>query len=154
MGAPMSRNPWHVAVVIPARNEEALLPRCLKSVLEACALLPVSVTADVVVACDTSTDLTFEIAKQILAEHGTVVATEAGAVGHARSLATEIALRRYSGQLRCCWLANTDADCCVPRSWLVDQLLFADQGIETVAGYCRRRFVRGARYRCRSALSQ
>jgi glycosyltransferase involved in cell wall biosynthesis len=134
MGAPMSHNPWHVAVVIPARNEEALLPRCLKSVLEACALLPVSVTTDVVVACDTSTDLTFEIAKKILAEHGTVLTTEAGAVGHARSLATRMALRRYSGQLRRCWLANTDADCCVPRSWLVDQLLFADQGIETVAG--------------------
>jgi glycosyltransferase involved in cell wall biosynthesis len=130
----MSCAPWHIAILIPARNEETLLPRCLNSVLEACHILPISITVDVVVACDSSTDLTFYIARQTLADHGTVVRTDAGTVGHARALATQVALRRYSGQLRRCWLANTDADCCVPSSWLVDQLLLADQGIETVAG--------------------
>ena len=111
-----------------------MLPRCLNSVLEACHILPISTTVDVVVACDSSTDLTFHIARQILADHGTVVTTDAGTVGHASALATQVALRRYSGQLRRCWLANTDADCCVPGSWLVDQVLLADQGIETIAG--------------------
>jgi cellulose synthase/poly-beta-1,6-N-acetylglucosamine synthase-like glycosyltransferase len=130
----MSDQPWHIAVLIPARNEEILLPRCLKSVLEACALLPISVTIDVVVVCDSSTDLTFQIAKQMLSNHGTVVTTEAGIVGQARALATQVALQRYSGQTRRCWLANTDADCCVPKSWLLDQLLLAEEGLETVAG--------------------
>jgi glycosyltransferase involved in cell wall biosynthesis len=130
----MIHQPWHVAIVIPARNEEVLLPRCLKSVLDACAFLPIPVTMDVVVVCDSSTDLTFQIAEEMLLRHGTVVTTETGVVGHARALAAQVALRRYSGQLHRCWLANTDADCCVPRSWLVDQLLLAEQGIETVAG--------------------
>lgn len=130
----MTYIPWHIAVLIPARNEEALLPRCLNSVLEACAVLPVSVTVDVVVTCDRSTDRTLQIAEHMLSGCGTVVTTEAGIVGHARALAAQVALRSYSGRLRRCWLANTDADCCVPKSWLVDQLLLADQGIETIAG--------------------
>lgn len=130
----MKIQPWHVAVVIPARNEEALLPRCLESVLDACASLPLSATVDIIVACDRSTDLTLQIAKELLEKQGFVVAMEAGAVGRARALATDVALQRYSGQLCRCWLANTDADCCVPTSWLVDQLSLADRGIEIVAG--------------------
>jgi glycosyltransferase involved in cell wall biosynthesis len=130
----MSDQPWHVAILIPARNEETLLPRCLNSVLEACTVLPITVTVDVVVVCDSSTDLTFRIAEEILSEHGVVVTTESGVVGHARALAAQVALQRYSGQTRRCWLANTDADCCVPKSWLIDQLFLANQGLETVAG--------------------
>lgn len=130
----MSDQPWHVAVLIPARDEEILLPRCLKSVVEACTLLPLSVTVDIVVVCDSSTDLTFRIAEEMLSERGAVVTTETGVVGQARALAAQVALQRYSGQTRRCWLANTDADCCVPQSWLLDQLLLAEQGIETIAG--------------------
>jgi len=130
----MNSRPWHIAVVIPARNEEALLPRCLESVLDACASLPESTTVDIVVACDSSTDLTFQIAKQLLATQGCVVAMEAGAVGRARALATEVVFKRYAGPLSHCWLANTDADCCVPRSWLADQLQLAMEGIQAVAG--------------------
>lgn len=130
----MSDQPWHIAVLIPARNEEILLPRCLRSVLEACCLLPIDVTADIVVVCDRSTDLTFGIAEEMLSERGAVVTTEAGVVGHARALATQVALQRYSGRTRRCWLVNTDADCSVPKSWLLDQLLLAEQGFEAVAG--------------------
>jgi hypothetical protein len=32
------------------------------------------------------------------------------------------------------WLANTDADCVVPSTWLRDQIDFAASGIEAVAG--------------------
>jgi hypothetical protein len=92
------------------------------------------VTADIVVVCDSSTDRTFRIAEEMLSECGAVVTTEAGVVGHARALAAQVALQRYSGQTRCCWLANTDADCCVPKTWLLDQLLLAEQGLETIAG--------------------
>jgi glycosyltransferase involved in cell wall biosynthesis len=130
----MNIRSWHIAVVIPARNEEALLPRCLESVLDACASLPLPTTADIIVVCDCSTDLTFQIAKRFFANQGSVVTTEAGVVGRARALATEAALERYSGPLSRCWLANTDADCCVPRSWLADQLLLAKRGIQAVAG--------------------
>jgi glycosyltransferase involved in cell wall biosynthesis len=130
----MTRSSWHVAVLIPARNEELLIQRCLNSVLNACTLLPSSVTTDVVVVSDSSTDLTIEIAKYMLADSGIVIATEAAIVGHARALAARVALERYQGPLDRCWFANTDADCCVPNTWLVDQLAIAEEGIEAIAG--------------------
>lgn len=130
----MSSPEWHVAVLIPARNEEMLIRRCLNSVLDACSLLPPSVRTDIVVACDSSTDLTFEIAEYMLAGSGRVIATDAAIVGHARALAARVALERYSGPLRRCWFANTDADCSVPKTWLTDQLAIAEQGIEAIAG--------------------
>jgi hypothetical protein len=45
-----------------------------------------------------------------------------------------MALKRYVGLRRYCWLANTDADCEVPETWLTDQLMIAFQGVEAVAG--------------------
>ena len=65
---------------------------------------------------------------------GTVVTTEARAVGRVRSLAANTALQRVAGPLRRCWLANTDADCCVPHNWLLDQLNAASGGVEAIAG--------------------
>ena len=53
----MTASPWHICVLIPARNEEVLLPRCLRSVLKASARLPANVTFDIVVAVDSSTDM-------------------------------------------------------------------------------------------------
>ncbi|RSL19078.1 glycosyl transferase family 2 [Edaphobacter aggregans] len=125
---------WHVAVLIPARNEELLIQRCLDSVLVARSLLPPLITSDLVVACDSSTDRTFELAAHILHSAGIVVRTRAAVVGHARALAARVALRRYAGPLQRCWLANTDADCCVPETWLLDQIGIADQGIDAIAG--------------------
>ena len=124
----------HICVVIPARNEEALLPRCLQSVLRAIEQLPASVTADVVVVVDSSDDRTHELASYLLRGRGLVQRTDVGSVGEARALAVELALERYNGPPKHCWLANTDADCCVPESWLLDQLLLASQGVEVVAG--------------------
>ena len=50
----MITDPWHVSVLIPARDEEDLLPRCLESVLEARAALAGMATCDVIVAVDRS----------------------------------------------------------------------------------------------------
>jgi cellulose synthase/poly-beta-1,6-N-acetylglucosamine synthase-like glycosyltransferase len=130
----VNRTPSHISVLIPARNEETLLPRCLRSVLRAIAELPATVTADVVVVVDSSQDRTREVAERILGVHGTVVTTKAGVVGEARALAAEVALQRYQGPRDACWLANTDADCAVPRNWLLDQLFLAAQGVEAIAG--------------------
>lgn len=130
----INQSSWHIAVLIPARNEERLIRRCLTSVLTACSLLPPLVTSDVVVVCDSSTDLTFELAERMLHGAGIVIPTKAAVVGHARALAARVALQRYVGPLQRCWLANTDADCCVPNTWLLDQLRIADQGIDAIAG--------------------
>lgn len=127
--------PWHMAVVIPARDEELLLPRCLQSVAAACAMLPTGVTTDVIVVSDGSTDATAEIGRAVLQKtRGAVLEVDAGNVGLARSLAAETALQRYRGDLSHCWLANTDADCEVPQSWLLDHLRLAQRGYTAVAG--------------------
>lgn len=130
----MRVEPWHVCVIIPARNEEQLLRRCLRSVTQALCALPKGTTSDVVVAVDSSTDRTGEIAVDELQVFGTVVCTDAGSVGSARAIATEVALRRYQGSRCRCWLANTDADCVAPEGWLNEQLLLAANGAEVVAG--------------------
>jgi cellulose synthase/poly-beta-1,6-N-acetylglucosamine synthase-like glycosyltransferase len=125
---------WHICVLIPARNEETLLPRCLASVLAARRALPPGTSCDVVVVVDSSTDKTFEIATKMLEGQGTVVCSYAGVVGQARAQAAEEALRRYRGPLNRCWLANTDADCCVPETWLLDQLALCVAGVSVFAG--------------------
>jgi glycosyltransferase involved in cell wall biosynthesis len=125
---------WHIAVLIPARNEERLLPRCLRSVQAARARLPGGITSDTILVSDCSQDGTTKIGQKMLATSGVVVQSEIGAVGAARALAAEIALQRFSGPLERCWLANTDADCEVPVDWLVDQLAIAARGFAAVAG--------------------
>jgi glycosyltransferase involved in cell wall biosynthesis len=123
-----------MCVLIPARNEEELLPQCLKSVLQASKQLSSTTSCDIVVAVDCSTDKTFDIATKMLKGKGAVVSLDAGSVGEARTRAAEVALRRYHGPLNRCWLANTDADCSVPKSWLADHLMLCAMGAEAVAG--------------------
>jgi cellulose synthase/poly-beta-1,6-N-acetylglucosamine synthase-like glycosyltransferase len=125
---------WHVAVLIPARDEELLLPRCLRSVQLACLRLPQGITTDIVVVSDGSQDRTHAIAEELLQGTGTAVATNGHGVGSARACAATTALRRYNGSRRRCWLANTDADCEVPADWLLDQVALARRGFVAVAG--------------------
>jgi glycosyltransferase involved in cell wall biosynthesis len=130
----MTTSLWHVCVLIPARNEEDLLPRCLRSVLKACSVLPANVTFDIVVVVDSSTDSTRAIAQSLLRADGVVISAEVGIVGTVRAIAAAAALERYAGPVNRCWLANTDADCSVPETWLLDHLSFAASGMEALAG--------------------
>jgi glycosyltransferase involved in cell wall biosynthesis len=130
----MNQQPWRVAVLIPARNEESLLPRCLRSVLTATAALPKSIHAEVIVVADSSIDRTSQIAVEILKSRGSVLSASAGTVGTARRLAAGYVLVRNEAPLSRLWLANTDADCIVPKTWLVDQLNLAQQQTEAIAG--------------------
>lgn len=127
-------DPWHIAIMIPARNEEALLPRCLHSIAAARALLPAHITSDVIVISDGSTDRTVEVAQSILGPDGIVLSGDAGCVGIARAMAASVALTRNPLTLDRCWLANTDADCDVPSTWLLDHLRIARSGVTAVAG--------------------
>lgn len=131
---PLSPPIRHVAALLPARDEEALLPRCLRSVLRACAALPPGVTGDIVLVADSCTDRTAALARELLGAQGVVVQKRAGSVGAARALAAETALNRASAPPAQCWLANTDADCIVPPDWLTLQLCFAARGWRAVAG--------------------
>jgi len=125
---------WRVAVLIPARNEEDLLPLCLHSILIATAALPASVRSEVIVLADSSVDRTSKIASEILGSRGRVVNTSVGTVGTARRLAARYILTRNKGPLNRLWLANTDADCIVPPSWIADQLRLPAGRTEAIAG--------------------
>lgn len=130
----MSSIPWHVCVLIPAHNEEKLLPRCLYSVLAACKQLPYQTTSDIILAVDSSTDNTLNVGIKILKNRGTVLIINESNVGCARKIATEAALMHYQGPLNKCWLAHTDADCKVPKNWLVEQIKLANSGVQGVTG--------------------
>ena len=126
--------PWHIAIVIPARDEQELLPRCLRSIQNARLMLPAHITSDLIVVADESTDDTLKIAQNFVQDKGTVVKAEVGCVGAARALGAHRAMERYRGARNRCWLANTDADCLVPATWLLDQIIFANSGFAAVAG--------------------
>lgn len=124
----------HICVLIPAYNEEELLPRCLYSILEAALVIPRSVSVDIILCVDSSSDNTASIGKRIIGKGGAVLEISKKNVGIARHYATLEALKRYSGPLEGCWLANTDADCEVPGDWLETQLFWANKGMEAIAG--------------------
>jgi glycosyltransferase involved in cell wall biosynthesis len=130
----MSHTIRHIVAIVPARNEERLLPRCLRSLELARGRLPAHVTSDVVVVVDRSFDRTFAVAAAILGTAGLVLAVDAGSVGVARSIGAALAEERSTYSAPHCWLANTDADCEVPPTWLQDQVNLASRGVEAVAG--------------------
>jgi glycosyltransferase involved in cell wall biosynthesis len=134
MDQDISKKQWHVCVLVPARNEEDLLPRCLASIRRACACAEGLATTDIVIAVDSCTDHTGRIARRMIAGHGTVARTQAGNVGVARAVAASLALQRWKGSLNRCWIANTDADSEVPSTWLEQQLALAEDHVEAVAG--------------------
>jgi glycosyltransferase involved in cell wall biosynthesis len=131
MSAQGRRGVRHVAVVVPARDEAALLPQCLDGIREAIEFVDVPVT--VAVALDSCTDRSGEVARQ----HGVLVThTSAGAVGAARRVGVDAALRTIPHTLAReeVWIANTDADSCPDPLWLRAQLDHARDGAEVVVG--------------------
>ncbi|WP_310530325.1 glycosyltransferase [Nocardioides sp.] len=128
--------PTALAVVIPARDEEELLPACLDSVtgaVEALASAFPEIACRVFVVLDCCQDDSSRAVA--LRPDVTGVAVQAGCVGAARACGVEAAARwassPVSGGL---WVANTDADSTVPTSWLVQQVGFAAAGHDLVVG--------------------
>jgi glycosyltransferase involved in cell wall biosynthesis len=121
-----------VGVVVPAHNEEALLPACLAALRRAAR--QVSVPVRVVVAADSCTDRTTAVAHAYGAR---VIGLEARRVGAARAAGMAEVLRLKAGaspDLAAIWLATTDADTVVPSGWLRRQVGHADQGWDVVLG--------------------
>lgn len=131
--------PGAVAVVIPARDEEELLPACLDSVAQAVSVLRgvhTDVECRVIVVLDSCQDASGEV----VARHAgvTAVPVQAGCVGAARAAGVESAAawanRLPRGPL---WVVNTDADSIVPPAWLLHQVGFASAGHDLVVGTVR-----------------
>jgi len=138
-----------VAIIVPARNEEALIGRCLSAIyaartraLDVDAIEPVRI--DIVVVADACTDETAAIARSVAGVK--VIEIDAGAVGSARATGTLVALDSLCPQdeefgtgydADDVWLAHTDADSVVPPNWVVEQLALAGRGVDLVLGTVR-----------------
>jgi glycosyltransferase involved in cell wall biosynthesis len=117
-------------VVVPAHNEEDLLPACLTALREAAAAVRIPVR--VLVVADACTDGTGQVATAYGAQ---VACIGARNVGAARAAGMTELLRRTAGtDPSAVWLTTTDADTIVPAGWLRRQLQYADQGWDVVLG--------------------
>jgi glycosyltransferase involved in cell wall biosynthesis len=117
-------------VVVPAHNEETLLPACLTALGEAAR--QVNVPVHVLVAADSCTDRTVAVAR---ACDALVIGIRARRVGAARAAGMSELLRLTAGpDPAAIWLATTDADTVVPPTWLQRQVAHADQGWDVVLG--------------------
>lgn len=133
-----------MAVVIPARDEQATIAACLDAVLASAGTVAVPVT--VIVVADRCTDGTVERARAVAtsADHPggavTVLASGAGLVGAARDQGVRAVLRRTvetGGDPARLWIASTDADSRVPVDWLPVHLEIAASGADLVLGTVR-----------------
>ena len=117
-------------VVVPAHDEQALLPACLAALRQ--AAVAVGVRVHVLVVADSCTDRTAAIARARGAE---VISIRARNVGAARAAGMTELLRLMAGRdPAVTWLATTDADTVVPPGWLRRQLSYADLGWDVVLG--------------------
>jgi cellulose synthase/poly-beta-1,6-N-acetylglucosamine synthase-like glycosyltransferase len=124
-----------VGVVIPARNEEQTIERCLSSVLNSCDLSVRCERVWIVVAADSCTDATVPIARRVLSRRGEIIECAVQSPGSARRLGALAVLDHFRDlDPRHIWLANTDADTHVPKNWLSTHLSHADGNASGVAG--------------------
>lgn len=123
----------HIAVLIPARDEEERIEDCLRSVLLAKKRCPVAVS--IILAADVCRDNTVQLAHAF--PEVQVVVTDYHNVGAARRAAAEYACEHIPVAPTSLWFANTDADSIVPENWLTSQLSLANDGYDLVLGTVR-----------------
>ena len=127
----MTRPIGAVGVIVPAHNEEDLLPSCLASVRRAAQAL-IGMPVHLVVVADACRDRTARVARR---GGASVVSISARSAGPARAAGAREVLRltRHLDPATV-WLATTDADTLVPRSWLRQQVRHAGQGWDAIVG--------------------
>jgi glycosyltransferase involved in cell wall biosynthesis len=125
----------NVVVVIPARDEETRLPRCLAALADAVEALEREFgagcpTVSVVVVLDRCTDGSAGVVARWPRFRS--LECTAGSVGSARRAGAALLLAGASPART--WIATTDADSAVPARWLVVQLALAEAGTQLVLG--------------------
>jgi hypothetical protein len=123
-----------VGVVVPAHDEEDLLPACLASLRRAERVLH-NMPVHLVVAADACRDGTIHAARSAGAAVVTIAARNVGAA-RAAGVREVLQLTRNLDPASV-WLATTDADSLVPPSWLRQQVQYADRGWDAVVGIVR-----------------
>ncbi len=128
--------PVALAVVVPARDEEQLLPRCLDSLARAVDELSRAhpgLGCRVFVVLDSCVDGTAEV---LAGRPGVVAVTvRSGQVGAARAAGVDAAAAwAAAADPARVWIASTDADTVVPPHWLTAQVALAADGHALVVG--------------------
>lgn len=125
----------NLAVIVPAANEEQTIAACLASITAARRHLARSRTAvtqvEVFVVLDGCQDQTAAVAARFPGVRPVIIS--AGRVGAARHAGTRAAIGS-APSARELWLANTDADCVVPRDWLSFMVAEARRDAHMVLG--------------------
>jgi glycosyltransferase involved in cell wall biosynthesis len=123
-------------VVVPARDEEELLPACLASLRRAAGHPELAgLSVRIAVVLDSCSDRSGDVAAPLLRARDTLIEQRAGNVGIARGLGIDSLLTEEAGRpLSTIWVANTDADSRVPFDWLARQVRLANAGADAVAG--------------------
>ena len=125
----------HVAVVVPAADEQDTIADCLCSIREAVRRAREArptLSAQVVVVLDRCLDGTEDVVRRH--DDVDVLTSLAGSVGAARAQGSSRALQRSPAAPVSTWTAHTDADSVVPGDWLHHQLELADLGAALVLG--------------------
>jgi glycosyltransferase involved in cell wall biosynthesis len=117
-----------IGVVIPARDEEELIGRCLVAVADAARNAPAHV--DVTLVADGCLDRTAAIARSFAGVR--VIEIDASNVGAARAAGAVAALTGGAD-----WIANTDADSVVPPRWISHQAELLRTGWDVMIGTVR-----------------
>ncbi|GAA4664725.1 glycosyltransferase family 2 protein [Frondihabitans cladoniiphilus] len=128
-----------LVVVVPARNEEGLIGRCLVAMAAAVRRLEVEhprVAVRFVVVADACTDSTVDLCRDVAGLD--LVVSGLGRVGAARALGVSHGLQALGTiEPDRVWIANTDADSAVPSNWLTVQVALAAQGADGMIGTVR-----------------
>ncbi|MFI8351989.1 glycosyltransferase [Streptomyces cyaneofuscatus] len=121
-----------VAVVVPAHDEEALLPAALAAIGRAARHPALAATRVLtVVVADDCRDRTPAVAR----DAGALVVDAAFRnPGRARAAGVRHALARAEAAAPVTWIATTDADSVVPHDWLAHHLARAREGWQAVVG--------------------
>jgi cellulose synthase/poly-beta-1,6-N-acetylglucosamine synthase-like glycosyltransferase len=126
---------WSIGVIVPAQNEEATMQRCIESIIGAARHACRENSLWIVVVADACTDATAHIARRAMGMFGRVRDCNVRSAGAARKLGVEAVLEHFHDvDPHSIWLANTDADTCVPVDWIEIHLALADEGVTGVAG--------------------
>ncbi len=113
-----------ISIIIPARNEEEFIARCLDSV---CNQSYPKELFEVLVVDDHSTDKTAAIINSYAEKNVRLIALKdfipAGEINSYKKKAIEIAIGQSTGEL----IVTTDADCFVQENWLQTIAAFYEQ---------------------------
>lgn len=126
-----------IGIVIPARNEQAHLGRCLDAIRAAVTHLRnhsayPTIEIRTIVVLDSCTDKTADVASRY--SEVEAVAADLGTVGAARALGARALLSTPADPPQRLWLANTDADSTVPTQWLSHMIDEAHRGADLILG--------------------